>query len=317
MVMKMNRFFQRLKAIPYRVEVLYHQYLYPSKENDAKNPKVLMGKILAEMNSQKSSISKLSEVEFQVFSQFGDDGIIQYLVKKLDIPYLTFIEFGVENYHEANTRFLLVNNNWSGMVIDGSAENIRKIKGDVISWGQELVALEAFIDAENINELISIFLNIGFNKEIGILSIDIDGIDYWVWKAIDVVNPVIVIMEYNSLLGNDKPYTIPYDPTFVRNNRYNIFYWGSSLPALCELAKEKNYAFIGCNLAGNNAYFIRRDKMNSSVTEYDCSEGFVMSKFRELVDETGYRPLANERLAYLKGLPLYNIKTNQIENFEI
>ncbi len=308
---------QRIKAIPYRVEYIYSQLLYPPYNNDAKDPKVNVGKILAEMNSQKQTIKSLSEVEFQVFSQFGDDGIIQYLASKIDIPHKTFVEFGVENYKEANTRFLLLNNYWSGMVIDGSASNIRAIKGDIISWSSELYAKEAFIDASNINKLIKEFLDLGYDRELGILSVDIDGNDYWVWKAIDVVSPVIVIAEYNSLFGFEKPYTVPYDPTFVRNTKYNISYWGTSLGALCHLAQEKNYAFVGCNQAGNNAYFIRRDKMTSALQEVSCKEGFVSSKFRELIDDkTGERPFGKQRVEYIKGLPLHNVATDKIEIFE-
>jgi hypothetical protein len=265
---------------------------------------------------QKSSINNLSEVEFQVFSQWGDDGIIQFLINKLDITHHTFIEFGVENYKESNTRFLLINNNWSGLVIDGSPENIQYIKTDTLSWGYELHAISSFITAENINELITQFLQKGYHKEIGILSIDIDGNDYWVWKAIEVVEPVIVIVEYNSLLGAEKSLTIPYDPSFVRNTKYNMMYWGVSIPALCNLANEKGYAFVGCNSSGNNAYFVRRDKLNNVIKECSIKEGFVLSKFREiLIEENMYRPTGAERMEYLKGLSFVNIETNTTEQF--
>src|SRR3982751_789327 len=112
--------------------------------NYLKRPKLNLGRIQSYFNSQKQSIKDLSEVEFQVFSQWGDDGIIQYLVNKISIPNKTFIEFGVENYRESNTRFLLVNNNWSGYVIDGSEENVRYIKNDLVSWACELYAEASF-----------------------------------------------------------------------------------------------------------------------------------------------------------------------------
>ena len=94
---------------------------------DIKSPKINLGRIQATLNREKNKIENPAEVEFQVFSQFGDDGIIQYLIDKLPIKNKTFIEFGVENYKESNTRFLLVNNAWSGMVIDGSLENVNQI----------------------------------------------------------------------------------------------------------------------------------------------------------------------------------------------
>src|ERR1700722_4481629 len=98
--------------------------LYYLQRNDLKSPKVNLGQIQARLNTQLEEISSLQDVEFQVFSQWGDDGIIQYLIGNIDIRHKTFIEFGVENYRESNTRFLLINNNWSGLVIDGSKENI-------------------------------------------------------------------------------------------------------------------------------------------------------------------------------------------------
>ena len=91
--------------------------------------KVLLGKTLSKLNNQKSP-NKIEDIEFKIFSQFGDDGIIQYLINKLDIDrkYHNFIEFGVENYEESNTKFLLLNNNWSGLILDSSSENINYIK---------------------------------------------------------------------------------------------------------------------------------------------------------------------------------------------
>jgi len=107
-------------------------------------------------DSRKNNpFTDLNSLEYKVHSQWGDDGIIQYLVKYLDIDNKTFIEFGVEDYLESNTRFLLMNNNWSGLIMDGSENHISKIKNDDIYWKYELIAKRAFITAENINQLIS------------------------------------------------------------------------------------------------------------------------------------------------------------------
>ena len=94
------------------------------KENE--EIKLLLGKLLSEINSKKNP-SKVEEIEFKVFSQFGDDGIIQFLTSRInfDEKNRSFVEFGVENYQESNTRFLLFNDNWSGLVIDSSRQNIQ------------------------------------------------------------------------------------------------------------------------------------------------------------------------------------------------
>jgi hypothetical protein len=276
--------------------------------SDIKSPKVNLGQIQSHQNNQKEKIENLSEVEFQVFSQWGDDGIIQYLVNKLDIPHKTFIEFGVESYIEANTRFLLVNNNWTGYVIDGSPENVQKIKKDIISWSSELHAECSFITKENINELIQ---KVSFNKEVGILSVDIDGNDYWVWKAIDCINPIIVIAEYNSIFGINTFWTLPYNPAYVRKRDHTISYYGASLQALCSLGHEKGYEFIGCNSKGNNAYFIRKDKMVPAIKSKKPEEGYVVSKFRE-AQVNGEYVTGEERIKLIEGLDVWDLKLNTV-----
>lgn len=277
--------------------------------NDLKNPKILTGKLLAAHNAQLPNIDSLHQVEFQVFSQWGDDGIIQYLISKIDIPHKTFVEFGVENYRESNTRFLLINNNWSGMVMDGSAENIDYIKQDMVSWAFDLQAKHSFITKENINELLS---QTGFPEELGILSIDIDGNDYWVWKEITVVRPIIVIVEYNSVFGPENSWTILYDPDYQRDTvNAGMLYFGASITAFCDLANEKGYSFLGCNSNGNNAYFVRKDKMDN-LKVVTPEEGFVESKFREWSDANG-RVGGKKRFEAIKGMKVFNTKTSSIE----
>jgi hypothetical protein len=227
----------------------------------------------------------IADNEFQVFSQFGEDGIIQFLLRHIPIQNKVFVEFGVENYTEANTRFLLINDHWAGLVMDGGGENIEYIKNDPIYWRYNLMAVQAFITRENINGLLS---ENGIQGEIGLLSIDIDGNDYWVWEAIDVINPVIVIVEYNHRFGPDRAVTIPYDPKFVRTAaHYSNIYYGASLKALCLLAERKGYAFVGCNSAGNNAFFVRKDAKPETIRDLTVEEGFVAGGFHESRDERG------------------------------
>jgi hypothetical protein len=281
-------------------------------ESSYKSPKVNLGQIQANLNNQKASIDNLSEVEFQVFSQWGDDGIIQYLVNKLDIPNKTFIEFGVENYVEANTRFLIFNNNWTGHVLDGSQDNITYIKNDIVSWGWELYSTCAFITKENINELLS---QVDLGREPGILSVDIDGNDYWVWEAIDCIDPVIVITEYNSVFGKNTNWTVPYDPSFVRRDKHpSTLYYGASLTAMVSLGKKKGYEFIGCNSKGNNAYFIRKDKIGPFKVK-TVEEGYVLSKFREAHID-GQWVTGLERIRRIEGTDIVDLENGQITRIQ-
>lgn len=274
---------------------------------------LLQGRMLSHALRETKRIQFLGEVEFKVFSQFGDDGIIQWLVQNLEVPHKTFVEFGVEDYHESNTRFLMMNDNWAGFVMDGLERNVSRIRRSPYFWRYSLKAKSAFITRENINSLL---LESEFDPEIGILHVDLDGVDYWIWDAINVIKPVVVILEYNSVFGDDRAITIPYDAAFSRSRaHFSRLYWGASLPALRLLCSRKGYDYIGSNSAGNNAYFVRTDKINSVMREAITVAGYVESKFRESRSRSGkLSHLAGaNRLDLLRGLPVFNVITGKDE----
>jgi hypothetical protein len=251
--------------------------------------------------------------EFRVFSQFGDDGIIQYLISRIHLPSADqrFIEFGVENYREANTRFLLLNDNWSGLVMDGSDSYVSSIRSEQIYWRNDLTALARFITRENINSLIE---EAGFAGRIGLLSIDVDGNDYWIWEALTKVDPAIVIVEYNGIFGSREAVTIPYQSDFIRQNaHYSYLYWGTSLPALCHLAAKKGYVWIGCNAAGNNAYFVRSEYAGRFLSPALPSD-FVAAKFREARDRNGQLAYIGQKEGFelIKELPVWDVIENRM-----
>ncbi len=275
--------------------------------------KLLQAKgIIHQMRQKYADVKDLSEIEFSVFSQIGDDGIIQYLIHTLEIENKFFIEFGVQTYIESNTRFLLINDNWSGVIYDGSKDNIDFIQNDYYYWKYNLKARNLFITSENINQA---FETDKVPKEPGILHIDIDGNDYWIWKAISVINPVIVIMEYNSGFGNDRAITVPYNPEFERYSaNHTGLYFGASLASLCDLAEEKGYVFVGSNSYGNNAYFVRKNKLGN-LSPLSVKQGYRESFARQNKNELGAftYELDSEVLKTLSHLPVYNTRTHQLE----
>jgi hypothetical protein len=272
-----------------------------------------MGAMLSKQQYSMNS-SNINDYEFKIFSQFGDDGIIQYLIKNVEIKNEIFIEFGVENYIESNTRFLMMNNNWSGFVMDGSDEAMNSLKNQSWYWKYCLTHKAVFIDKDNINALLE---STGFTN-IGILHIDLDGNDYHILKEIDLskLNPSIIIMEYNSVFGKDRLITVPYDKIFVRTNaHFSNLFCGASLPALNNEAIKKGYSLVGCNLAGNNAYFVRKDLLNEKVKELSIDKAYKESKFRESrnKDYSLSYIAGKERLELIKGLQVLNTETNQLE----
>ncbi len=292
-----------LKHIPNHYD---HFLLKQQCENNA----FLLAKQQIRHLKSLKSIKSLEEVEFRVFSQWGEDGIIQYLINHIPIAKDSFIEFGVDTYVESNTRFLLMNNNWCGLIFDPDKQNIRSIRAEPYYWRYDLTAQCQRVTRENCNDL---FTKQGFFGEIGLLSIDIDGNDYWVWNAIECITPRIVICEYNPLFGNSRAISIPYEKQFNRTEaHFSNLYFGASLKALCFLAHKKGYAFVGTNSAGCNAFFVKKEYLSSCKT-LTADQGYRDTRVRESFDEQGNRNhlSGTARLDQIGHLPVVDVETGR------
>lgn len=288
-------------------------YLTGPLEESGNRSRLLLGRLACWQVRGMETVSSLEQVEFKVFSQWGEDGIIDWLVERAEIPahLRTFVEFGVESYAEANTRFLLQNRNWRGLVMDGSVKLIQQLKGNrQLFWAHDLSAKAAFITRENINELL---VEGGFSGEIGLLSIDVDGNDYWVWESISAVQPVLCICEYNAVFGDMWPISIPYERNFVRTRPdYGNLYFGASIAALRLLAKHKGYTLLGTNSAGVNAFFVRDDyaaRFESRI----ASTSIFPSRFRESMDDSRHLSFrrGSARAEVIEHLPVVNVETRE------
>ena len=266
---KLTRTRQELAALKAHGDVL---------SRDVESLKVLCGRIAAQHSRSLPANALFKEAEFQVFSQWGEDGILQFLLAHVPVANEVFVEFGVQDYTESNTRFLVMNNLWSGLIMDGSEDYMAAVRKSTIAWRHTLHAKAAWVTAENVNELIG---STGIKGDIGLLSVDIDGVDYWVWKAIDVVQPRIVIAEYNSLFGPAAKVTPPYKPDFERAKaHYSHVFYGISLAAIEQLGAEKGYTLVGTNTAGNNAFLVRND-LAAVFPKRNASELYQAARFRE------------------------------------
>lgn len=269
---------------------------------------LLTGRLLCLTIREITHVNCLADVEFRVYSQGGEDGIIEWLVESLAIPTHAFIEFGVDRYRESNTRFLLGNRNWRGLIFDGGKENIDFITHDDIYWMHDLTAAQAFITRDNINDLVT---SNKFGGEIGLLSIDIDGNDYWVWENIDAIAPIIVVCEYNAIFGDLYPITIPYDACFYRTRAHHSnLYFGASISALRLLASRKGYEFVGTNSTGVNAFFVRNDYAQR-LTGVIQNISPRPSRVRESRDERGKLTYVSglDRVNLIGHLPVVNVET--------
>ena len=272
-----------------------------------------LGQMAAWRVRSMETIESLQDVEFSVSSQWGEDGIIDWLIERAGIPARlhSFIEFGVQSYRVSNTRFLLQLRNWRGLIMDDGPEALLSVKADGLYWKYDLTAKQAFITRDNINDLIA---SAGFSGEVGLLSIDVDGNDYWVWEAITAINPVVFVCEYNAVFGDVQPISIPYDPGFSRAQaHFSHLYFGASIAALRSLAARKGYRFVGTNLAANDAFFVREDYAQRFVDRSLRNICALPSKFRESRNREGQLNYIGglDRLQAIATMPVVNTVTGQ------
>lgn len=239
-----------------------------------------INKLIMLYNNPEKQLSQketLKANEFKIYSQFGEDGILLYIFSKIGTTDKTFVEIGAGVGQECNSANLSLNFGWNGVMIDGGAINMDCAKSfydrKLGIQSDKVKTIKAFITAENVNKIIAQF----YKGEIDFLSIDIDGIDYWIWQALDIINPRVVVMEHNSCLGKEKSLTVKYSPDFERFKYDKLgLYYGASLAALDKLAVKKGYILIGCESNGANAFFVRKD--------------IAYGKFNRLTTKKAYYP---------------------------
>ena len=240
----------------------------------------------------------------KIYSQNEEDGVILYILKHVGIKTKKFIEIGIENGSECNTTNLLKNFGWSGLQIEGNEKfyqnakiKIKEILGKKI---KNLKLLNVFVTKKNINQILR---KNAFNKEIDLLSIDIDGNDFWIWKAIRYIKPRIVIIEYNSFFGPNKSATIKYNPKFKWDHQNKRPYYGASLKALEKLGKKKKYSLVGVDKNGVNAFFIRNDLARKINLKSKKVKDIYLNNVREARDKKKYqyecKKLLNQKLVQI------------------
>ena len=234
-------------------------------------------------NPRYQDAKRLNKYEYQVYSQNGEDGIIQEIFRRIGTTSKFFVEFGASNGIECNTLLLLVQR-WKGCWLDGSEENIKFIRkkfGFLI--GTQLSVMKSFITAENIEDS---FSALQVPEELDLLSIDIDGNDYWVWKAISRYRPRVVIIECNPLFPPPIEFIIPYgaDKIYSPNTSHS----GASLKSLEILGREKGYALVGCNFLGGNAFFVRSDLVKDKFLQPFTAENHYESPKDFLTVKNGH-----------------------------
>jgi hypothetical protein len=191
----------------------------------------------------------LAEYEKKIFSQNGEDGVLEAIFNTIGEMNRYYVEFGTENGVECNTKYLREHHHWNGLLMDGGYQD------ESINLQRE------FITAENINAL---FQKYCVPKQFDLLSIDIDFNDWYVWHAIDSsYQPRVVVIEYNAS-------HLPHEDRIVIYNPYGRWdgtnYFGASILALYKLGLQKGYSLVYANANGVNLFFIRNDIIEECKT---------------------------------------------------
>jgi hypothetical protein len=216
----------------------------------------------------------LRDVEFRAYSQNSEDGILLYIFGIIGFGSRRSVEICAGDGIECNSANLIINHGWDGLLIDGDPLRLKRGRSFYRNCRDTFVSpprlVNAWVTAENVNTLM---IEHGFTGDIDLLSIDLDGMDYWIWRALEVVRPRVVVVECNLLWGPERAMTVPYDPQFGAYSSRGANYFGASLSAMVKLSKAKGYRLIGCEKLGFNAFFLREDLANElfpSVSSADC-----------------------------------------------
>jgi hypothetical protein len=205
-------------------------------------------------------LGALLDSGFRCFSQNDEDGIILSVFSLIGTASKKVVEICAGDGIECNAANLIVNHGWCGLLFDGDEQNTARGRRfysrcrDTFFDPPTLVT--AWITAENVNTLVS---DHGFGGDIDLLSLDLDGMDYWVWKALTCVRPCVVVLEFNSRWGPHRAVTLPYRADFRLDYHRHPWCAGASLAAFARLGRERGYRLVGTNRLGNNAVLIRSD----------------------------------------------------------
>jgi hypothetical protein len=243
-----------------------------------------------------NTVPKLSDTGFRVFSQFEEDGKILFIFSIIGMDNKQFVDIGSNDGINSNCANLFFNFGWYGLFIDSDKGCVKRGRKFYNKYPNPHQYKPKFIcekvTRENIDRLIG---DNGFGGEIGLLSIDIDGNDYWVWDALTLVDPKVVIIETHNEFGlND--IVVPYDPKSEYSKKHPVYH-GASPIAMVKLAKKKGYRLVGANQLGFNFIFIRNGLAEQLIPEVEVESVLTHPSVKE-----GYKTFEEIRdWEYVKG----------------
>jgi hypothetical protein len=201
----------------------------------------------------------LTQYELRVFSQNGEDGVLAEILHRIGVAGGGFVEFGIQDGSEGTTVFLAQVLGWPGVYLEADAAAYAALERRYAATPR-VRTLHAAVEPDNVEAL---FAQAGVPEEPDVLSIDVDGNDYWIWRALERHRPRMVVIEYNGDLPPDSRQVMPYTPGFRWDHSSD---YGAALGALEALGVEKGYTLVHTDAAGVNAFFVRSDLVGDLPT---------------------------------------------------
>jgi len=291
-----------------------------NKKDNAQNNFMLGSIYFEQVSKNYNNLKELQDAEYKVFSQTGEDGIINYLFSKLNISNAKFVEIGVGDYSESNTRFIYENSFSKGLIVDIEKDFKKKVSQNINLWKGLLEIENTEITSENINSVLDKY---NLNKNLDLFSLDIDGVDYWVLKNMNKRISKLFVVEYNPTFGHNLEITVPNVKNFNRfKSHYSGCYYGASLKAIIKMMDSKGYEFIGTNKLNFNAFFVV-DKLAHEFVKLKENlktlEDYTSIKIRDSKNEKSELNFLSkeERLKNIKELYIIDVSQNQNKKYKI
>ena len=210
---------------------------------------------------------------YSVYSQFDEDGLIQYLISKVNVKRDHFVEIGIEDYRQSNTRYLLEKSNWTGTIMDCAEGATTFLDTLDLRTSHTVDFVQTLVTVDNINSLLA------KEGDIGLFSLDIDSMDYFVFEKLEA-RPTIIILEYMATYGPEADVSVPFMDNFDRfKHHYSGLCVGASLTAMTRLATEMGYSLVGCS-DGHNAFYVLNEALNG-LPVVTPSEAISRCRYRD------------------------------------
>lgn len=268
---------------------------------------------LAAHRSTQAQKKNLWDYECKIYSQWGEDGILDFLFDTLSLDKPSIVEFGVGDFSECNSRFSAEYRNANLFLVDSRKDLLPNVLSNPLYWKSQIEVRNEWITPSNTERLLSEAKQI--LGRVDCLSLDIDGNDYWVIKDLDLDGLSVVVVEYNPIFGSISPVTVPRDDEFNRTQvHHSNLYYGASLLAWIKLFENKGFVFVGSNRVGNNAFFVAAK--SAYLFSFDVSEltrftDWRVRESRNLDGDLTYVSGVN-RIKLIEDLPLVNTVSNEL-----